>query len=315
VLAELQVESEFVGYDRLAVETKVQAIIVDDQLVDRLTVGQKGILILKETPFYAESGGQVADKGWIRSDSAKIRVEDVQKGPHGEHLHTVVAEAGTLKQNEQVQAEVDQELRADTVKNHTATHLLHKALKEVLGEHVNQAGSLVAPDRLRFDFTHIGAMTDEELREVERRVNEQVWKNTQVTITYKPLDEAKAMGAMALFGEKYGEIVRVVAVSDYSLELCGGTHVNSTGEIGLFKIVSESGIGSGTRRIEAVTGRHAFAYLEKQIGILNDVATLLKTTPAQVIDRVEQLQEKLKELSRENESLRDKLSLRQRASF
>jgi alanyl-tRNA synthetase len=213
-----------------------------------------------------------------------------------------------VRVGERVRASIDAELRKDIVKNHTATHLLHKALKEVLGEHVNQAGSLVAPDRLRFDFTHIGAMSDEEIREVERRVNEQIWVNTKVETMIKPLDEAKAMGAMALFGEKYGEMVRVVQVGDYSLELCGGTHVNSTGEIGLFKIVSESSIGSGTRRIEAVTGRKAFQYVEEQLNKLREVAYLLKSTPADVVERIGQLQERIKELTRENESLRAKLS-------
>ncbi|MFC7441385.1 alanine--tRNA ligase [Laceyella putida] len=307
-LAELEAVSRFVGYTEREKHTRVSAIIVDDQVVEEIQTGQKGLVILEETPFYAESGGQVADTGWIESAGGTLRVEDVKKGPRGEHVHTVVAEAGTIRQGAEVRASIDETLRQDIVKNHTATHLLHKALKEVLGEHVNQAGSLVAPDRLRFDFSHIGAMTSDEIRDVERRVNEQIWVNTKVNIMQKPLSEAKAMGAMALFGEKYGDVVRVVQVGDYSLELCGGTHVESTGEIGLFKILSESGIGSGTRRIEAVTGRRAFAYLEGQLELLNKAAALLKAKPADVAERIEQLQERMKELSRENESLRAKLN-------
>ncbi|MRG29762.1 alanine--tRNA ligase [Laceyella tengchongensis] len=307
-LSELEVASQFVGYTERVRQTRVSAIIIDDQLAESIQAGQKGLIILDETPFYAESGGQVADTGWIASAGGKLRVEEVKKGPRGEHVHSVVAEEGTVRQGDEVRAAIDETLRQDIVRNHTATHLLHKALKEVLGEHVNQAGSLVAPDRLRFDFSHIGAMTDDEVREVERRVNEQIWVNTKVNIMQKSLSEAKAMGAMALFGEKYGDVVRVVQVGDYSLELCGGTHVESTGEIGLFKILSESGIGSGTRRIEAVTGRRAYAYLEEQMALLGRAAALLKTKPADVAERIEQLQERNKELARENESLQAKLN-------
>jgi alanyl-tRNA synthetase len=307
VLSDLNVESRFVGYTERTVSTRVAAIIRDDQLSEEAGEGQTCTLILEETPFYAESGGQVADKGWIVSPQARLRVEDVQKGPRGEHLHTVRVEEGTLRLGERVEATIDA-ARDDIRKNHTATHLLHKALKEVLGDHVNQAGSLVAPDRLRFDFTHIGPMSEEEIREVEDRVNRQVWADTEVEVLIKPLEEAKRMGAMALFGEKYGDIVRVIRIGDYSLELCGGTHVNRTSEIGMFKIVSEGGIGSGTRRIEAVTGRYAFRYLDHHLGLLKKAASLLKASPADVTDRVETLQARIKELTRENESLRDKLN-------
>ncbi|MGA9172786.1 MAG: alanine--tRNA ligase, partial [Thermoactinomyces sp.] len=307
-LADLKVESEFVGYGEWETDTKIVAIIRDNQLVDQLSQGQTGLLLLAKTPFYAESGGQVADRGTIVTDHARISVKEVQKGPRGEHVHTVVVEQGSVSVGESAHAQIDRSLRQDTVKNHTATHLLHKALKEVLGPHVNQAGSLVAPDRLRFDFSHVGAMTPEEIQDVERRVNEQIWANTIVETMIKPLDEAKAMGAMALFGEKYGEVVRVVKVGDYSLELCGGTHVHSTGEIGLFKIVSESGIGSGTRRIEAVTGRHAFNYVETKLNLLHEAAAHLKANPQDVIARIEQLQERIKEMAHENESLKAKLN-------
>lgn len=213
-----------------------------------------------------------------------------------------------LRKGDQVQATVTQEVREDIIKNHTATHLLHKALKEVLGDHVNQAGSLVAPERLRFDFSHFGSISAEELQDIERRVNAQIWRSMDVDISLKPIAEAKAMGAMALFGEKYGDIVRVVRVGGYSLELCGGCHVQNTSQIGLFKIVGESGIGSGVRRIEAVTGRTAYEYLDGQLQFLRDAAGLLKSNIADVPKRINALLAQLKEISRENESLKAKLS-------
>ncbi|MGN7468507.1 alanine--tRNA ligase [Brevibacillus sp. SAFN-007a] len=307
-LSELTVTSEFVGYTELVATGKVEAIILDNQLVEEAEEGQTVQVILDQTPFYAESGGQINDEGYLLSDSVKARVTDVQKGPKGQNVHSVIVEAGTLRKGDTVRAEVNREARLAITKNHTATHLLHQALKDVLGPHVNQAGSLVAPERLRFDFTHISAITPEELERIEAIVNEKVWENLAVEISHKPLAEAKAMGAMALFGEKYGDIVRVVKVGDYSLELCGGCHVNNTAEIGLFKLVSESGIGAGTRRIEAVTGRGAYQFLNQQFTILKEVAQALKApvlaeTPA----RVEGLQQQLKEAQRENESLRAKL--------
>jgi len=205
-------------------------------------------------------------------------------------------------------ARVDEAKRARIIKNHTATHLLHQALKDVLGRHVNQAGSLVAPDRLRFDFTHFGQVKPEELERIEAIVNEQIWKSLPVDIFYKPLEEAKAMGAMALFGEKYGDIVRVVKVGDYSLELCGGCHVPNTSAIGLFKIVSESGIGAGTRRIEAVTGEAAYRFMSEQLAILQEAAQKLKTSPKELNARLDGLFAELKELERENESLSARLA-------
>jgi alanyl-tRNA synthetase len=220
----------------------------------------------------------------------------------------VRVENGTLRRSDKVVATVDRTMREDIVKNHTATHLLHKALKEVLGEHVNQAGSLVAPERLRFDFSHFGGVSPEEIKRIEHLVNSQIWLNTELIIVQKPIAEAKAMGAMALFGEKYGDIVRVVRVGDYSVELCGGCHVGRTAEIGLFKIVGENGIGSGIRRIEAVTGRYAYDYLEQQIGLLEQSAALLKTNAGDVPKRVDALQQQLRELGRENDSLKSKLS-------
>ncbi|WP_145131432.1 alanine--tRNA ligase [Paenibacillus sp. Y412MC10] len=308
VLSDYTVKSEFVGYNDTVTESKIVAIIVDDAMVDIAGEGQSAQVVLDVTPFYAESGGQVSDQGLLRGGSVTARVEGLFKAPHGQHVHQVTVEAGELKVGETVKAEVDHDKRRDIEKNHTATHLLHKALKEVLGTHVNQAGSLVEPQRLRFDFSHFGSITPEELADIERRVNEQIWKGTNVTIEYKSLDEAKAMGAMALFGEKYGSIVRVVQVGDYSLELCGGCHVNNTSEIGIFKLVSESGIGSGVRRIEAVTGRLAYEFLEGQLSLLKQSAELLKSNLHDVPRRIEALHGQLKELGRENESLQSKLS-------
>ncbi|MCM3272853.1 alanine--tRNA ligase [Paenibacillus elgii] len=307
-LADFTVKSEFVGYTDLVTAAKVIAVVHENQFVDLVGTGETCQVILDQTPFYAESGGQVSDHGYITAGDTVLKVEDVGKAPHGQHVHTVVVEAGVLRKGDNVQATVTQDVREDIIKNHTATHLLHKALKEVLGEHVNQAGSLVAPERLRFDFSHFGSISAEELQDIEQRVNEQIWKSIEVDISLKPIAEAKTMGAMALFGEKYGDIVRVVQVGGYSLELCGGCHVWNTSQIGLFKIVSESGIGSGVRRIEATTGRNAYQYLDGQLQLLRDAASLLKSNIGDVPKRIDGLFAQLKEVSRENESLKAKLS-------
>ncbi|OAJ75874.1 alanine--tRNA ligase [Brevibacillus sp. SKDU10] len=307
-LSELTVASEFIGYTTLSTDAKVEAIIIDNQLVKEAQEGVTCQVVLDRTPFYAESGGQINDEGTLTADTVKARVIDVQKGPHGQNVHQVLIEAGTLHVGDQVAAEVDQQGRNATIKNHTATHLLHQALKDVLGTHVNQAGSLVSPERLRFDFTHISSITAEELGRIEQIVNEQIWSNLPVSISNMKIAEAKELGAMALFGEKYGDIVRVVNVEGFSIELCGGCHVGNTAEIGLFKILSESGIGAGTRRIEAVTGRGAYQYLNQQLSTLKEVAQAVKSpqlheTPA----RVEGVLAQLKESQREAESLRTKL--------
>ncbi|EXX88594.1 alanine--tRNA ligase, partial [Paenibacillus darwinianus] len=249
-LGEYTAASEFVGYTELTVQAKVAAIFLNDELVDLAGEGSECLVILDRTPFYAESGGQVSDHGTLTGKNVRAEVTDVSKAPHGQHVHLLTVVSGTLRVGETVEAAVSRTKREDIIKNHTATHLLHKALKEVLGSHVNQAGSLVEPERLRFDFSHFGGITADELAEVERRVNEQIWLGTPLKIEWKALSEAKMMGAMALFGEKYGDTVRVVQVGDYSLELCGGCHVESTAQIGLFKLIGESGIGSGVRRIE-----------------------------------------------------------------
>src|SRR5579875_1435556 len=307
VLRDLTVKSEFVGYGELVTNSSVLAIIQNGELVGEAKSGQEVQLILDITPFYAESGGQIADRGVIEGEGAVMTVKDVQKAPNGQNLHTVVIQSGTLKTGQKVTAKVDVENRVKITRNHTATHLLHRALKDVLGEHVNQAGSLVEPERLRFDFSHFGQIKAEELEKVEKIVNEKIWNSLEVDISQKPIAEAKAMGAMALFGEKYGDIVRVVKVGDYSLELCGGCHVPNTAVIGLFKIVSESGIGAGTRRIEAVTGESAYKLLNEQVGMLKEAADKLKTTPKEVVTRIDSILAEMKHLERENESLAAKL--------
>lgn len=308
VLGDIKVESEFVGYDQVAVEAKVAAIIKNGELVTEAQEGEEVQVILDKTPFYAESGGQIADIGTMASESVKVDVLDVQKAPNGQNLHRVAVTAGTLTTDSDIVAAVNQENRIHITKNHTATHLLHQALKDVLGTHVNQAGSLVQAERLRFDFSHFGQITADEIEQIETIVNEKIWQSLQVNTDYKNIEEAKAMGAMALFGEKYGKIVRVVQIGDYSLELCGGVHVPNTAVIGLFKIVSESGIGAGTRRIEAVTGAGAYKLMTDQIGVLKDAAAKLKTNLKDVPSRIETVLAEVKDLHRENESLTAKLS-------
>jgi alanyl-tRNA synthetase len=306
-LGEIKVESKFVGYDQLKVESKVLAIVQNGVKIDKASEGEEIQLILDVTPFYAESGGQIADLGTLLSEGVKAAVKDVQKAPNGQNLHRVLIESGELQINDQVFAVVDENNRGKIIKNHTATHLLHQALKDVLGTHVNQAGSLVEQDRLRFDFSHFGQVKPEELEEIEKIVNEKIWQSLTVQTDFKAIAEAKAMGAMALFGEKYGDIVRVVQVGDYSLELCGGCHVPNTSVIGLFKIISESGIGAGTRRIEAVTGEGAFKQMHSQIQILKDAAGKLKTNLKDVPSRIDALLSEQKQLQKENESLAAKL--------
>ncbi|GAA0295292.1 alanyl-tRNA synthetase [Gracilibacillus halotolerans] len=308
VFASLDIKSEFIGYDELISTTTIQEIIVDKQKVDQVSAGDEALVILAATPFYAESGGQIADKGTIKFDGGEAEVLDVQKAPKGQHLQRIYVKEGTLTKGQEIRAEVDSNSRQFIIKNHTATHLLHQALKDVLGDHVNQAGSLVASERLRFDFSHFGAVTEEELKRIEGIVNEKIWASIPLNISNKPINEAKEMGAMALFGEKYGDVVRVVEIGDYSIELCGGCHVRNSAEIGLFKIVSESGIGAGTRRIEAVTSKGAYQYINNKEEILQTTAQALKAKEEQVPDKVDQLFKEIKEEKRVIESLRSKLA-------
>ncbi|MBE7119658.1 alanine--tRNA ligase [Bacillus cereus] len=308
VLGEVKVASEFVGYGTVATESNVVALVKNGEYTDSLQAGEEGQLMLDVTPFYAESGGQIADRGYLLADGVKVVVKDVQKAPNGQNLHKVVVEEGTLTKEAAVKAVIDTKNRSSVVKNHTATHLLHQALKDVLGTHVNQAGSLVTSERLRFDFSHFGQVQADELEKIERIVNEKIWESIDVAISQKAIEEAKEMGAMALFGEKYGDVVRVVQVGDYSLELCGGCHVDNTASIGIFKIVAESGIGAGTRRIEAVTGKSAYELMNDQVGLLKEAAGKMKTNPKDILTRVDGLFAEVKQLQKENESLAAKLS-------
>lgn len=307
VLGNIKAESEFIGYTHTVADAEIVAIVKDGELVDSVQEGEEVQLVLDRTPFYAESGGQIADKGTLSNDLVLASVLDVKKAPNGQNLHNVKVESGELTKAA-VKAKVDASERRHTVKNHTATHLLHQALKDVLGTHVNQAGSYVGPDRLRFDFSHFGQVTKEELATIEQAVNEKIWEGIEVESGYHNLQEAKDMGAMALFGEKYGDVVRVVAISDYSLELCGGIHVANTSEIGVFKIVSEGGIGAGVRRIEALTGKGAYASIKQGEQVLDQAASLLKANPRDVVQKIEATQAEVKSLQRENESLLQKIS-------
>lgn len=308
VFGEVKTPSVFVGYEHTETDAVITTLVRGKEKVKQAVQGDVIQFFLDETPFYAESGGQVADRGMIVTDTGQAVVKDVKKAPNGQHLHTAEVTNGGISAGQRASARIEVRERLDIVKNHTATHLLHQALKDVLGEHVNQAGSLVSSERLRFDFSHFGQVTPNELQQIEEIVNEKVWQALPVDISIKSLEEAKAAGAMALFGEKYGSEVRVVRVGDYSLELCGGCHVRNTDEIGLFKITGESGIGAGVRRIEAVTSKGAYEFLSQQTAILKNAAERLKAKRlSDVPQRIESLQEDLRKAQRENESLTAKL--------
>ncbi len=291
----------FVGYEVDEADTQVVGIIKDGELVDELKEGEEGELILKETPFYGEAGGQVGDVGVIKSDDALFEVADTKRPLRELFVHRGRLKRGVLRVGDRVEAKIDSARRRSTEAHHTATHLLHWALREVLGPHVKQAGSLVAPDRLRFDFTHFKALTDEEIERIERLINDRIWQDFEVYKFETSLDDALKMGAMALFGEKYGERVRVVKVGDFSIELCGGTHVARTGNIGMFKVVSESAVSAGVRRIEAVCRDAAYEYLLKKERILKQVDELLKAREGEEADRIEKLHRRIKELEKELE--------------
>ena len=310
LLADVKIDSEFIGYDKTDAVGTLELIVAEDALVDSVKTGSEAQLIFNQTPFYAEMGGQVADIGVIKNKDGETvaKVTSVKKAPSGQPLHFVDVLA-ELKLGEEYELVVDQVARRKITRNHTATHLLHRALKDILGDHANQAGSLVAPHYLRFDFTHFGQITAKELVEMERIVNEKIWASLPVVTVETGINEAKEMGAMALFGEKYGEMVRVVNVDGYSIELCGGVHVSNTSEIGIFKILSESGIGAGVRRIEAVTSEEAYLALFEEQTRLNEVAALVKAPQTkEVPTKVSQLLMELKEVQKENESLQAKLA-------
>ena len=303
-----EVTTEFVGYDNLSHQSKITVLTTDTEIVEALTEDEKGTVFVEETPFYATMGGQEGDKGVIELGDARFVVEDTIKLRGGKVGHVGRLTKGMLKTGDVVTLKVSAKDRADTCKNHSATHLLQKALKTVLGSHVEQKGSLVTPDRLRFDFAHFQAMTQEELAQVEAMVNEEIQAALPVVTEVMSIEDAKKTGAMALFGEKYGDSVRVVSMGDFSKELCGGTHVSNTGVITTFKIVSEAGIAAGVRRIEALTGDGVFGYYKEMEQKLAQIAALLKTTPAEAVDKIAHLQAEVKELHGENESLKAKLA-------
>ena len=302
------ITTEFVGYDNLSYESEVTVLATDTELADALSDGERGTIFVKETPFYATSGGQEADKGIIRTADGEFIVEDVVKLMGGKFGHIGHVSKGMIKVGDKAALEVDTDNRMLSANNHSATHLLHKALRMVLGNHVEQAGSSVNADRLRFDFTHFSALTEEELKKVEAIVNEQIMNCLNVKVQNMPIEEAKKTGAAALFGEKYGSIVRVVSMGDFSIEFCGGTHVANTGVITAFKILSETGVAAGVRRIEALTSKGLLKYYDELEEKLHEAAKLLKAAPDKLTDKISHLQAENKALHSEVESLKSKLA-------
>ena len=305
---DVNVTTKFEGYDHLTYDSEITVLTTEKEIVTSLVEGQKGTVFVKETPFYATMGGQEGDCGVIETANGKFVVEDTIKLRGGKFGHVGRMESGMLSTGETVTLKVNEQARRDTEKNHSATHLLQKALKTVLGSHVEQKGSLVTPDRLRFDFAHFQAMTPEEIAQTETLVNKEIQAALPVVTDVMDIEEAKKSGAMALFGEKYDQKVRVVSMGDFSKELCGGTHVKNTSSIMLFKIVSEAGIAAGVRRIEALTGNGVIEYYKKQETMLQEVAKVLKAQPAEITEKITHLQAEVKSLQSENESLKSKLA-------
>jgi alanyl-tRNA synthetase len=297
----------FVGYDELQATAKVLALYVDGSPVTELKSGQNGVVVLDTTPFYAESGGQVGDQGLLQTAGAQFEVEDTLKIKADVFGHHGVLKQGSLKVGDAVQAQVNTDLRAATVRNHSATHLMHKALREVLGDHVQQKGSLVNAERTRFDFAHNAPITDEQILAIEAKVNQEIWANPATQARVMDIESAQKTGAMMLFGEKYGETVRVLDIGT-SRELCGGTHVHRTGDIGLFKVVADSGVAAGVRRIEAVTGGNALAYLQSLEATVSKAAGSLKASPSELNSRIAQVLDQVKSLEKEMAALKGKLA-------
>ncbi len=305
---DVSVTTEFVGYDRLSHESKITVLTTEKEITEALSDGDKGTVLVEQTPFYATMGGQEGDTGVIRTTEGEFRVESTIKLMGGKVGHVGYMTKGMLKAGDTAVLEVNAAGRNATCKNHSATHLLQKALKTVLGSHVEQKGSLVTPNRLRFDFAHFAPMTQEEIAKAEELVNREIQASLPVVTEIMNVEDAKKSGAMALFGEKYEDEVRVVSMGDFSRELCGGTHVANTGTITVFKIVSESGIAAGVRRIEALTGDGVFVYYKEAEQKLAQAAALLKTTPNELADKISHLQAELKAAQSENESLKSKLA-------
>ncbi|MCB4205389.1 alanine--tRNA ligase [Deferribacterales bacterium Es71-Z0220] len=301
-----KIKTEFDGYNKLSLNSEIKALIKNNKETDTLMEGDAGAIILEKTTFYPEGGGQVGDKGIIKTEDGIFAVDNTKKIADKLIIHEGKVLKGKFLVGDSADTVVDKNLRKATEKNHTATHLLHKTLQMVLGDHVRQAGSLVTPERLRFDFAHFSPLSKEEIKRVEEIVNAEIQENAPVTKTYSNIEDAIKSGAMALFGEKYGQTVRVVSVKDFSTELCGGCHVDNTGEIGLFKIISESSVAAGVRRIEAVTGIHAFNFLSDSEQIVSELETALKTKRENVISKVEELASNIKQLTKEIEKLKSK---------
>jgi alanyl-tRNA synthetase len=298
-----------VGYDRTEADGKVLALVADGEMRDELAQGVEGILVLDQTPFYAEMGGQVADHGVITGSSGTFQVTDVQKNKGGKFMHSGKVLSGTISVGDAVTAAIDTERRKAIRRAHSATHLLDAALKKVLGDHVHQAGSLVEPDRLRFDFTHFEAITPEQLAEIDRIVNDAILEGYPVVTEVLPIEEAKKKGAVAMFGEKYGDIVRVVEMGGFSMEFCGGTHLDNTAKAGTFRIKSEGSVASGVRRIEATVGQLSLDTMNRNQEMLFHAAQVFKTTPGELVARAEQQMTEMKALRHELDKFKAEASL------
>ena len=302
------ITTEFIGYDKLICDSKILVLTTDTDLVEALTDGETGTIVTEQTVFYGTMGGQQGDVGYIVSDRGEFKVEETIHLQGGKVGHVGKMAKGMLQSGDVVTLKVCEGNRQNTGKNHSATHLLQKALRTVLGSHVEQAGSFVDGDKLRFDFTHFSAMTPEEIRQVETLVNEKIKESLPVKTEIMTLEDAKKSGAMALFGEKYGDTVRVVKMGDFSTELCGGTHINNTGVIGSFKILSETGIAAGVRRIEALTGDGLMHYYQETEKELHEAAKAAKTMPSALTSKIESLLDEIKALHSENEKLKSRLA-------
>jgi alanyl-tRNA synthetase len=302
------IESKFVGYDYLEYASNINALTTEEEIVDSLSEGNKGTIFVNKTPFYATSGGQEADTGIITTETGKFQVEDVVKVIGNKIGHVGFVIEGNIKINQEAKLLVEANNRKATAKNHSTTHLLQKALRNVLGTHIEQAGSNVTNDKLRFDFTHFEALTNEEIKKVEDEVNSKIMEGLDIVTQEMTIDEAKKVGAMALFGEKYGEKVRVVNMGDYSIELCGGTHLSNTSEAGTFKIVSETGVAAGVRRIEALTSENAINYYKELEELVKNVSKLLKSDSSMILKKAEQLIQENKQLKQESQKLKAKIS-------
>ncbi len=303
--------TNFEGYDTLSIESTVKGIAKDNELVESASVGNEVIIVLDKTAFYAEGGGQVGDKGLLvnKNEDVVVEVIDTKKGPNNTIKHICVVKSGIINLGDVVYTKVDKEVRLASARNHSATHILHKVLKEVLGDHVNQAGSLVTPERLRFDITHFEAISKDELKLIEEKVNDAIFEALDITCENMSMVDASKKGATALFGEKYGDEVRVVTMGDFSMELCGGTHLTNTAQVGMFKILSEGGVAAGVRRIEAITGKEVYNFLNNKQHLINEVCTAVKAREDNLTARVSSLLEETKTLNKELNEVKAKMSL------